>query len=118
MPTQGGLMPESNTRTALTEAVYYILLALNTPLHGYGIMQLVTELSHNRVNLGSGTLYGAINTLQKKGWIQLYSEVKTKGKKEYLITPLGTQVVQSEIERLKELYLCGVNITGGDFDAS
>lgn len=111
-------MPESNTRSALTEAVYYILLALNTPLHGYGIMQLVTELSHNRVVLGSGTLYGAINTLLKKEWIQLYSEVKTKGKKEYLITPLGIQVVQSEIERLKELYLCGVNITGGDFNAS
>mgnify|MGYP001537757030 CR=1 FL=1 len=25
--------------TALTEAVFYILLSLDTPLHGYGIMQ-------------------------------------------------------------------------------
>lgn len=26
--------------TALTEAVFYILLSLDTPLHGYGIMQI------------------------------------------------------------------------------
>jgi len=107
-------MPESNVRSALTEAVYYILLALNKPLHGYGIMQLVSELSHNRVSLGSGTLYGAISTLQKKGWIELHSEYQSKGKKEYLITALGQEVLSCEIERLKELYLCGLEITGGD----
>ena len=31
--------------TALTEAVFYILLSLDTPLHGYGIMQNVERLS-------------------------------------------------------------------------
>ena len=31
--------------TALTEAVFYILLSLDTPLHGYGIMQNVEHLS-------------------------------------------------------------------------
>jgi len=111
-------MPESNIRSALTEAVYYILLALNKPLHGYGIMQLVSELSHNRVSLGSGTLYGAISTLQKKGWIELHSEYQSKGKKEYLITALGEEVLSCEIERLKELYLCGLEITGGDSNES
>ena len=30
--------------TALTEAVFYILLSLDTPLHGYGIMQNVEHL--------------------------------------------------------------------------
>ena len=38
--------------TALTEAVFYILLSLDTPLHGYGIMQNVESLS-GPVNAGS-----------------------------------------------------------------
>ena len=29
----------------LTEAVYYILLSLTEPLHGYGIMQKAEQLS-------------------------------------------------------------------------
>jgi DNA-binding PadR family transcriptional regulator len=51
-------MPAENS--ALTEAVYYILLSLYTPLHGYGIMQNVERLSSGRVKLAAGTLYGAI----------------------------------------------------------
>ena len=50
-------------KAALTEAVYYILLSLMEPMHGYGIMQNVEQLSGGRVRLAPGTLYGAINTL-------------------------------------------------------
>ena len=48
---------------ALTEATYYILLSLVSPRHGYGIMQLTEELSHGRVHLAAGTLYGALSAL-------------------------------------------------------
>ena len=48
---------------ALTEAVYYILLSLLQPMHGYGIMQNTEALSEGRVRLAAGTLYGALNTL-------------------------------------------------------
>ena len=47
--------------TALTEAVFYILLSLDRPLHGYGIMQNVESLSGGRVRLAAGTLYGALS---------------------------------------------------------
>lgn len=63
-------MPESSERGALTEAVFYILLSLYTAMHGYAIMQNVKDLSHGRVELGAGTLYGAINTLLEKNWIR------------------------------------------------
>lgn len=43
-----------NESIALTEAVYYILLSLCTPLHGYGIMQRVDEMSSGRVKLAAG----------------------------------------------------------------
>ena len=48
--------------TPLTEAIFYILLALRKPNHGYGIIQEVEALTAGRVVLGPGTLYGAIQT--------------------------------------------------------
>lgn len=88
---------------ALTETVYYILLSLFTPLHGYGIMQNVKELSQGRVNLGAGTLYGAISTLLDKGWIHMLAAEQDARKKEYVISNIGKAVVTGEISRLEEL---------------
>ena len=88
----------------LTEAVYYILLALRKPNHGYGITQEVEELTGGRVALGAGTLYGAIQTLQKKGWIDIYSvDTESRKKKEYIITETGREVFEAERKRLQEL---------------
>lgn len=105
-------MPESTERGALTEAVYYILLSLFTPMHGYGIMQNVKTLSRDRVSLGAGTLYGAINTLVEKRWIEPTNQTDSR-KKEYVITSLGKKVVDGEIERLNELLENGKQVTGG-----
>ena len=88
---------------ALTEAVYFILLSLLEPMHGYGIMQLTERFSGGRVHLAAGTLYGAINTLLEKGWIRSMGEDKDSRKKEYVITPLGEEVLRGEIKRLSEL---------------
>jgi DNA-binding PadR family transcriptional regulator len=88
----------------LTEAVYYILLALRKPNHGYGITQEVEDLTGGRVALGAGTLYGAIQTLQKKGWIDIYSvDTESRKKKEYIITEAGREVFEAERKRLQEL---------------
>ena len=88
---------------ALTEAVYYILLSLLTPRHGYGIMQNAELLSAGRVKLAAGTLYGAINSLLEKGWIMALPGEKDSRKKEYVITDDGKTVLKAEIQRLKEL---------------
>ena len=70
----------NTSNNALTEAVYYILLALVEPIHGYGIMQQTATLSNGRVRLSAGTLYGALASLLDKGWIeQLPEEGRKKG---------------------------------------
>ncbi len=92
---------------ALTEAVYFILLSLMEPMHGYGIMQLTEKLSGGRVHLAAGTLYGALNTLLEKGWIRSMGEDKDSRKKEYMITLLGEQVLRGEVDRLSELAALG-----------
>ncbi|STO07435.1 PadR family transcriptional regulator [Exiguobacterium aurantiacum] len=91
---------------ALTEAVYYVLLSLQVPRHGYGIMQLVQELSNGRVQLAAGTLYGALNSLVEKEWIEAVQGVNGR-KKEYLITVKGQAVLEAELVRLEELVANG-----------
>ena len=102
----------ANNQGALTEALFYILLSLVKNNHGYGIMQNVQQLSNGRITLAAGTLYGAINTLLDKGWIEALPEVKESRKKEYIITDEGLLVLKAEISRLEELLTNGKNILG------
>ena len=97
--------------TALTEAVFYILLSLDTPLHGYGIMQNVESLSGGRVRLAAGTLYGALATLTERGWIVSLGDESEGRKKEYQITPAGREAVRAELRRLHELTQNGDKLT-------
>ena len=91
--------------TALTESTYYILLSLYEPRHGYGIMQRAQELSGGRIRLAAGTLYGALNAMVDKGWITLLPGEGRK--KDYRLTPLGLEVLQKELARLRELVASG-----------
>lgn len=95
---------------ALTEAVYYILLSLTQPMHGYGIMQNVEQLSGGRVRLAPGTLYGAITSLLEKGWIAALAEEQESRKKEYRITAAGEEALRGELMRLNELVTNGMQI--------
>lgn len=102
------MMGGINMQPALTEAVYYILLSLLQPMHGYGIMQNTEALSEGRVRLAAGTLYGALNTLLEKGWISALPETgDSRGKKEYVITDAGRAALNAEIERLSALAAVG-----------
>lgn len=96
-------MGRSANSGALTESIYYILLRLHQPAHGYALMKDIAEMTGNRVNLGAGTLYGALETLQKKGWIQPADGTPQGRKIEYCITDLGEQVFENELLRLEEL---------------
>lgn len=94
----------------LTEAFYYILIALYVkPAHGYGIMQDTEKMSNGRVKIGAGTLYTALNTLLNKGLIDHHpvSEGTDARRKMYAITQDGRSVVAAEIDRLEELLQAG-----------
>ena len=76
---------------ALTEVTFFILLSLYTPKHGYAIMQFIEDQTAGRLTLGAGTLYGALNSLQDKGWIVPVGSDNGR-KKEYIITPQGKKL--------------------------
>lgn len=87
----------------LTHTTYFILISLITPLHGYGIMQKVEEISGGKVKLGPGTLYGALSKLEKQGVIVKAKEADEERRKLYVLTDLGKEVVTLEFERIKTL---------------
>ncbi|MFD1737305.1 PadR family transcriptional regulator [Bacillus salitolerans] len=87
----------------LTHTTYYILISLISPLHGYGIMQKVEEISGGEIKLGPGTLYGALSKLEKQGIITKIDEVDEERRKSYVLTTLGTELVKLEFLRIKKL---------------
>ena len=94
---------------ALTEVTFFILLSLYKPKHGYAIMQFIEEKTESRLVLGAGTLYGALNTLVEKKWIEPYGTNQDR-KKEYCITELGKEVAQKELLRIQKLTTVALNI--------
>ncbi|MFB6466800.1 PadR family transcriptional regulator [Cytobacillus sp. Hz8] len=83
----------------LSETMHYILLALREPLHGYAIMQKIEQMSKGTVILAAGTLYGAIENLNKHGWIEPVSGENGR-RKVYKITDKGITILNIERERL------------------
>jgi len=83
----------------LTETVYYVLLALAEPTHGYVLMQKVEELSEGQVRLAAGTLYGALENLLKKGYI-LSQPSEDVRRKVYVISPSGKQILEADYQRM------------------
>lgn len=98
---------------ALTEVTFMILLSLTTPKHGYAIMQFIEEKTEGRLRLGAGTLYGALNTLEAKGWIAFCGSQEDR-RKQYLITPAGRQAAISELQRLRRLTAMADEIMEGN----
>ncbi|MFS0862228.1 PadR family transcriptional regulator [Fredinandcohnia sp. 179-A 10B2 NHS] len=86
----------------MTETAFYILLSLTEPRHGYGIVKHVEDISHSRIRLGSGTVYGTLTKMQKDGLITVFADEHRKTV--YEITEIGKQVITVEINRLKELH--------------
>ncbi|TDF89179.1 PadR family transcriptional regulator [Paenibacillus piri] len=86
----------------LTETVYYILLALIEPAHGYLIMQKVEELSGGQVRMAAGTLYGAIENLVKLKFIQPVSNEDSR-RKVYAITEKGMEILRLDFERMNHM---------------
>lgn len=99
---------------ALTETTFLVLLSMFSPNHGYGIMQFIERETGGRVLLGAGTLYGAINTLVKKKWIEPVGNEAGSTKKEYIATKLGRQIAENEMKRIRQISGIAAKIIGGE----
>lgn len=93
----------------LTEPTFYILLSLAPgKKHGYAIMKDVRNLSNERVNLSTSTLYTAVGRLLDQGLIERLSNDKADvspglPRKSYALTDLGRRVLEAESIRLQSM---------------
>jgi len=80
-------------------SMFYLLLVLTHPVHGYEIMKRVEEVSDGTIKIGAGTCYGLLARCVKEKLIKL---IKDDGKKKtYLITELGKQLLDEEIASMR-----------------
>lgn len=88
----------------MQEPTFFILTALvRSPLHGYGIMRAVEQLSRGRINLKAGTLYAALDRLTEQGLIVVDREEATAGRlrRYYALSDDGRQRLEAEVERMR-----------------
>jgi len=96
--------PES--QLPLAPATFQILLALvDRERHGYAIMKEVTTRTDGAVQLGPGTLYGALKRLLESGLVEKGSEradpeLGDDRRRYYKLTKLGLRVARLEARRL------------------
>lgn len=74
-------------------------------------MQFIERITNGRLTLGAGTLYGAINSLVEKKWIEPCGNEAGR-KKEYVITPVGRSIAEAELCRIREVQKIACQIMG------
>lgn len=86
----------------MTESSFYILLCMRRPNHGYGVVQMVKEMTQGEILLAPGTMYGSLSKMEKDGLIEFVAEEEKR--RIYQITELGNEVLQLELKRIERLY--------------
>lgn len=86
----------------MTETGFYILFCLQKPQHGYGIGLQVKKMTDGEISISAGTMYGTLSKMEKDGLIAFFAEEEKR--KLYQITPLGREILDLEIQRIKRLY--------------
>ena len=68
------------------------------PLHGYGILLRIQQISRDRLEIQQGSLYPALYRLEHQGWIASeWGESENKRKaKYYRLTAAGRRKLQTE----------------------
>ena len=85
----------------LTEQMFYILICLTQESCGVDIMKKVEELTNGRVIIGPGTLYSLLDNFVKENII-IETKIENR-KKNYVITSLGTEMLEKEYLRVTKL---------------
>ena len=59
----------------MTETGFYILFCLQIEMHGYNIIQRVSQMTNGEIQIGAGTMYGSL-----KGWTHSFYKRRRKKK--------------------------------------
>ena len=104
----------------LSEPTYLILLALvEEPMHGYGIIKTVYDISEQIYEIAPGTLYGVLKNLEKQKAIEVVGvDLDNRKKKIYAITEIGEQILSQEQQRYERLLKFTYRLRGNESEDS
>jgi DNA-binding PadR family transcriptional regulator len=88
----------------MNEPTYFTLAALlDGPLHGYGIVKRVEQLSDRRLRIAAGTLYGVLDRLRAQGLVadERQEIVDGRARRSYRLTAAGEAALTAEAARLR-----------------
>jgi PadR family transcriptional regulator, regulatory protein PadR len=85
------------------------------PLHGYGILLRIQQISKDRLEIQQGSLYPALYRLEHQGWISsVWGESENNRKaKYYSLTAAGRKQLQLETKNWNRM----ADVIGGILDA-
>ncbi len=68
------------------------------PLHGYGIIQRIRQMSGEMLDVEQGSLYPALYRIEQKGWVSSKWDVNETGRsaKFYALTRTGKRQLEKE----------------------
>ncbi len=75
------------------------------PLHGYGMLLRIQQISGERLEIPQGSFYIALYRIEHKGWIKgEWGESENKRRaKFYRLTPAGARRLKSETEKWSQM---------------
>lgn len=68
------------------------------PLHGYGIIQRIRQMSDEMLEVEQGSLYPALYRIEQRGWVSSKWDVNETGRraKFYTLTRAGRKQLEAE----------------------
>lgn len=75
------------------------------PLHGYGVLLRIEQISKKRLEIQQGSLYPALYRLEDQGWIssEWGESANNRKAKFYSLTAAGKKRLQAETEKWNEM---------------
>src|SRR5689334_15910789 len=106
MPTVSRYQPPKEIQVAKDKADLLqgtldmlILKALSLgPLHGYGVIQRIRQLSGDMLDVEQGSLYPALYRIEQRGWVSSKWETNETGRKAkfYTLSRTGRKQLEEE----------------------
>ena len=68
------------------------------PLHGYGIIQRIRQMSDEMLDVEQGSLYPALYRIEQRGWLSSKWDLNETGRraKFYTLTKAGSRQLEAE----------------------
>jgi transcriptional regulator len=75
------------------------------PLHGYGILMRIQQISGGRLQIPQGSFYIAVYRIEHKGWLkgEWGESENNRRAKFYRLTPAGRRQLESETQKWSEM---------------